>query len=197
MGEGEPKTSRMKKTKVIFLDRDGVINRGRGNDYVDSWKKFHFIPGSLKALRLLNEQGYRVIVISNQAGVAKGVYSLRDLSLLTRRMREKVEAAGGRLDAVYYCPHQKENQCACRKPKTALFRRAQRRFGIPFKKTFVVGDSVRDILAGKRLRCRTILVLSGREKLSRKTEWKVQPDVVKRDLLKAVEWILRNELHRS
>jgi len=185
----------MKKAKVIFLDRDGVINRGRGSDYVDSWHKFRFIPGSLKALKLLKEHGYRVIVISNQAGVAKGFYSLKDLSLLTRRMKEVVRTAGGKLDAVYYCPHQNEDRCACRKPKTGLFWRAHRRFGIPFKKTFVVGDSVRDIVAGKKLRCKTILVLSGREKLVRKREWEVQPDLVKRNLLKAVEWILRNDIH--
>ena len=184
----------MKKVKAIFLDRDGVINRDRGSEYVDRWDKFRFIPGSLKALRLLKEEGYRVVVISNQAGVAKGVYSLKELSLLTRRMKEKVEEAGGRLDAVYYCTHQKENRCTCRKPKTALFRRAHLRFGIPFKNAFVVGDSVRDIIAGKRLRCRTILVLSGREKLSRKREWEVQPDVVKKNLLTAVAWILK---HRS
>ena len=183
----------MKETKGVFLDRDGVINRDRGNHYVDRWEKFRFIPGSLKALRLLKEQGYRVIVVSNQGGVAKGVYSLRDLSLLTRRMKEAVRKKGGRLDAVYYCPHQKENRCACRKPKTALFRRARERFGIPFKNTFVVGDSLRDILAGKRLRCKTILVLSGREKLSQRSEWEIQPDVVKENLLDAVRWILHSD----
>lgn len=181
----------MKETKVVFLDRDGVINRDRGSEYIDHWEKFRFIPGSLKALKLLKEKGYKVIVISNQGGVAKGFYSLKDLTFLTRRMKEAVKAAGGRLNAVYYCTHQKENRCSCRKPKTALFRRARQRFGIPFKKTFVVGDSVRDIIAGKKLRCKTILVLSGREKLSRKREWKVQPDVVKKNLLDAVRWILR------
>lgn len=187
----------MKKAQAIFLDRDGVINRDRGSDYVVHWDTFRFIPGSLKALKLLKERGYKVVVVSNQAGVAKGAYSLRELSGLTRRMKEKVKAAGGRLDAVYYCTHQKEDRCACRKPKTALFRRARLRFGISLKETCVVGDSIRDIIAGKRLHCRTILVLSGREKLSRKREWEVQPDVVKKNLLKAVEWMLHNTMHRS
>ena len=187
----------MKTTKAIFLDRDGVINRDRGSEVVDSWNKFRFVPGSLRALKLLKEHGYRVIVISNQAGIAKGFYSPKDLSLLTRRIREVVKRAGGRLDAVYYCPHQKEDRCACRKPKTGLFREAKQRFGISLRNTFVVGDSVRDIVAGKRLRCKTILVLSGREKLARKKEWEVRPDVVKKNLLTAVEWILCNDTHRA
>lgn len=177
--------------KVIFLDRDGVINRERGNGYVDHWNQFRFLPGSLKALRLLNENGYKVIVVSNQAGVAKGFYSLKELTAMTKRMKQAIVMHGGRLDAVYYCPHKVEDRCSCRKPKTGLFRKAQRRFGIRFKETFVVGDSLRDIAAGKSLRCKTILVLSGREELSRRFLWDVQPDAVRKNLLEAVRWILR------
>ena len=186
-----------KRTKVVFLDRDGVINREREGRTIDSWGEFRFVPGSLKALRLLKENKYRVIVVSNQAGVAKGLYSMKDLQAMTKRIKRTVQKHGGRLDAVYYCPHLPEDRCSCRKPKTGLFRKAKRKFKIQFPATTMIGDSVRDILAAKTLGCQTILVLSGRETLSRRRLWKVQPDTVKKNLLDAVRWMLKQEVHRS
>ena len=177
--------------KIIFLDRDGVINCGFDNGYVDRWEKFTFLPGSLGALRRLRKAGYKVIVVSNQAGVTKGVYSLRTLREITRRMRKAVEKKGGRLDAVYYCPHQMQDRCSCRKPKTGLFRRAKKRFGIRLKDSFFVGDSRVDVEAGKAIGCRTILVLSGRNK--RRPRWDVKPDTVRKNLWEAVAWILKQK----
>lgn len=181
------------KSKYIFLDRDGVINVDAGNGYVDNWKRFRFLPGSLEALRLLRENGYKVVVVSNQAGVAKGLYSLKELHAMTRRIKRAVEAHGGKLTAVYYCPHQREDDCSCRKPKTGLFRKAKKRFGMTFRESVLVGDSMVDIAAGKALRCQTILVLSGREALSHRAEWSVKPDRVQKNLLEAVRWVLRKE----
>lgn len=184
----------MKKQKFIFLDRDGVINRDKRDGYVSDWKKFRFLPGSLKALRLLKEKGYKVIVISNQAGVSKGFYSLKDLREVTRRMKRRIQAHGGKLDAVYYCPHHSEDLCSCRKPKTGLFQEAKRRFRlILFKETFMIGDSLVDIQAGKAARCKTILVLSGKEKISQKKHWEVHPDLIRKNLLEAVRWVLRQD----
>ena len=175
--------------KVIFLDRDGVINRGFDSGYVDDWKKFTFLPRSLAALRRLRKAGYKVIVISNQAGVSKGIYSLKTLRAITRRMRKAVEERGGRLDAVYYCPHQRQNRCSCRKPKVGLFRRAKKRFGIRLKNSFFVGDSRVDVEAGKAIGCRTVLVLSGRNR--RRPRWDIKPNTVRKDLWEAVNWILK------
>ncbi len=186
----------MTPKKTVFLDRDGVINRNKTNTYVDSWSKVRFLPRALKALRLLKKKGYRVVVVSNQAGVAKGFYSMRDLREITRRIRKRIQQHGGRLDAVYYCPHRDEDRCRCRKPKTELFRKAKERFKVRFRETYLVGDSMADIAAGKKLRCKTILVLSGREKRSRKAEWVVKPDAVKKDLLNAVRWILQEDNSR-
>lgn len=183
----------MKETKVVFLDRDGVINRDRGSASIDNWKKFRFIPGSLKALKLLKENGFKTVVVSNQAGVAKGFYSRTTLQHLTRRMKEEVEAGGGRLDAVYYCTHQQADHCRCRKPRTGLLRKAKEKFHFRYKDSFIVGDSQRDMAAGKVLRLKTVLVLSGREKLSRRALWEVHPDAVKKNLLEAVRWILHRE----
>ena len=186
-----------KASKYIFMDRDGVINVDAGNGYIDHWGKFRFLAGSLPALRLLTEKGYKVVVISNQAGIAKGFYSLKDLREMTRRMQKRIESRRGKLSAVYYCPHRREDRCPCRKPKTGLFRRAQRRFGMTFRETPVIGDSMVDIRAGKTLRCPTVLVLSGREKLSRRKVWEVQPDTVQKNLLEAVRWVLRREVEGS
>jgi histidinol-phosphate phosphatase family protein len=177
--------------KVVFLDRDGVINRGFEDGYVDRWRKLTFLPRSLKALRRLRQARYKVIVISNQAGVSRGIYSRKTLREITRRMRRIVREKGGRLDAVYYCPHLPEDRCRCRKPKTALFRKAKRRFGIRLKEAFFVGDSRVDVEAGKAIGCRTILVLSGRNK--RRPRWEVKPDAVRKDLWDAVNWILKKE----
>ncbi|MFH1857633.1 MAG: D-glycero-beta-D-manno-heptose 1,7-bisphosphate 7-phosphatase [Candidatus Omnitrophota bacterium] len=183
----------MKQAKLVFLDRDGVINKDRRDAYVANWRSFQFIPGSLRALKLLKEGNYKVVVLSNQAGVAKGLYSLRELQAITRRMKQEVQRHGGRLDAVYYCVHHPEDRCGCRKPRTGLFRKAKRKFGVPFRKTYMIGDSIRDIAAGKKLGCRTVLVLSGKEKLSQRQRWSVQPDIIKKNLLEAARWILRKD----
>ena len=174
--------------KVIFLDRDGVINRDPGfGGYVTSWKCFEFLPGSLKALKKLNQAGYRVIVISNQAGVSKGLYTREDLDELTQNMRKEVEAAGGRLEAVHYCLHQDSDHCDCRKPKTGMFNRATEALAVNFSETFFVGDNRRDVLAAKAIEAKSIFVLSGNTKLE---NLDVKPDYIAKDLLNAVDKIV-------
>ncbi len=182
------------RRKVVFLDRDGVINQESG-EYVTTWKRFVFLPKSLEALRRLHEGGYKTIVISNQAGVSKGVYSRKALWDITCRMQKTVRKSGGRLDAVYYCLQRSSDNCLCQKPKTGLFRKAKERFGICLREAYVVGDSRRDIEAGKAIGCKTILVLSGR--IKRRPRWKVMPDTVRKDLGEAVKWILQKESKRS
>ena len=177
--------------KVVFLDRDGVINRGFDDGYVDRLEKLSFVPRSLGALRWLREAGYKVIVISNQAGVGKGIYSMKTLREVTRQIRQTVREKGGRLNAIYYCPHPAEERCSCRKPKTGLFRKAKRRFGIRLREAVFVGDSRVDIEAGKAIGCRTVLVLSGRNR--RRPRWEMRPDAVCKDLWDAVTWILKKD----
>ena len=104
-------------------------------------------------------------------------------------MLRELKRADARLDAVYYCPHRPEKRCSCRKPRTALFRRAKRRFGIRLKETVFVGDSRVDIEAGKAIGCRTILVLSGRNR--RRPRWDMKPDTIRKNLWEAVGWILK------
>jgi len=174
--------------KIIFLDRDGVINRDSGfGAYVTSWKVFEFLPGSLLALKKLHQAGYRVIVISNQAGVSKGLYTKQDVDELTQNMQKEVAAAGGKLEAVHYCLHQDSDNCDCRKPKTGMFAQATKGMEINFADTFFVGDSRRDVLAAKAIGAKSIFVLSGNTKLA---DLDVKPDFIAKDLLNAVERII-------
>ena len=144
---------------TVFLDRDGVINRkAPEGDYVKSWQEFEFLPGVFDALRLLKGHGFRLIVVSNQRGISRGMFSEQDLASIHSRMLEELEKAGARLDAIYHCPHD-SNSCDCRKPATGLFLKAQKDFSdIEFADSFMVGDSVSDMRAGQRLGCRKVLI---------------------------------------
>ncbi len=144
------------KYTTIFLDRDGVINRKRDDDYVKHWGEFAFLPGAKEALQLLTENHYRVIVVTNQRGIARGWMTDADVQAIHTRML--AEIAPARIAAIYYCPHDKD-QCDCRKPKTGLFRQAQRDFpDIDFARSIVIGDSASDLEAGTALGCRTIYI---------------------------------------
>ncbi|HQP10616.1 MAG TPA: HAD family hydrolase [Candidatus Omnitrophota bacterium] len=187
--------------KVVFLDRDGVINEFPGNGkYVTKLKEFHFIPGSLDALRILTNEGYSIFVVSNQAGVAKGLYSKEKLEHITRNMLRDVEAVGGKITEVYYCTHFSHAGCECRKPKIGAIQKALESSNKTLQsaqKAFLVGDTESDILTGHNAGCTTIFVLSGREDLRHMRGWKIKPDYVARDLLEATDIINERNLLRS
>lgn len=179
--------------KIIFLDRDGVINKDPEKGYIKRVEEFQFLPGSLSAIKKLNSYGYEVIVISNQAGIAKGLYSVEDLTKVNNNMLREVKKAGGKIKATYYCIHKDEDNCPCRKPKTGLIKQACEGLDIDIKKTFFIGDKKTDIETGKKAGCKTILVLSGKVKEERDTSsWSIKPDYIKRDLKDAVDWIIEN-----
>ncbi|MCQ9208141.1 MAG: HAD family hydrolase [Omnitrophica bacterium] len=174
--------------QTIFLDRDGVINRDAGfGDYIKSWQEFEFLPGSLEALKRLNQAGFSVIVISNQAGVAKGLYTQEDVNILTKNMLKEVEKAGGKIDSVNYCFHQDADDCNCRKPKTGLFSKATEGTRVNFADTYYIGDARRDVLAAKGIGAKSIFVQSGNTKLE---DLDTKPDFIARDLLEAIERIV-------
>ena len=182
--------------KIIFLDRDGVINKDPMNTaygYVTKWEEFKYLPGAKRAIRKLTEAGYVIYVVSNQAGVAKGYFTLKDLEDVTKRMLKEIAKAGGKIAGVFYCPHRKEDNCVCRKPNAGLFKKALGRKRIDFKNAFFIGDKISDIQAGHAADLKTILVLSGLTSLKNKMAWKAKPDYIKRDLLNAVNWILKTE----
>src|SRR5713101_6581742 len=109
---------------TIFLDRDGVINENR-SDYVKCWSEFRFLPGSREAIAKLTQAGHRIIVCTNQAGVAKGSISVETVEEIHRRMVAEISDAGGAIEKVYYCPHAKDENCACRKPRPGLLFKAR------------------------------------------------------------------------
>lgn len=138
--------------QYVFLDRDGVINRKAPEGvYVFHWRDFHLLPGVESAIASLNRSGRRVIVVTNQRGIALGLYSSADVEMLHRELQEHLATHGAHIDAFYYCPHD-ENQCDCRKPKTGLFEEAFRDFPeASSANSIVFGDSISDIKAAHRL----------------------------------------------
>ena len=181
--------------KVVFLDRDGVINKFPGNGkYVTKLKDFHFLPGALEGIRLLTENGFNLFVVSNQAGVGKGVYSKTKLISITRHMLETVKKSGGRIRKVFYCVHRSDMGCTCRKPEIGSIRAAMKILNTSIrsaKKAFFIGDTVVDIMAGKNAGCRTVFLLSGRENHRHLRKKNVKPNYIVKDLLEASTLITR------
>ncbi|MFH1395198.1 MAG: HAD-IIIA family hydrolase [Candidatus Omnitrophota bacterium] len=183
------------KAKYVFIDRDGVINKDPGGwtkyGYVTEWKDFHFLPGALKAFKLLSDNGYESVIISNQQCVGKGCLSEESLAELTMQMRETIETAGGTIAGVYYCTHLKDEKCSCRKPEPGLFSSAQEELNIDnLNESFFVGDNKTDIIAGTRAGMKTILVLSGKSSIEDTDAWENKPDYICEDLLDAADLIV-------
>ena len=133
--------------KVVFLDRDGVINQDSA-DYIKSWDEFRFIPGSLEAIAELTAAGFIQIVITNQSGINRGLVAPDQLGLMHRRMCAAAASRGGNISAVYFCPHRPDELCGCRKPKPALIQSAVADWSLDPARAFMVGDNVKDICGG-------------------------------------------------
>ena len=148
-----------KRTPTIFLDRDGVLNEKPPRaEYVRTWKDFEWRPGAKHALKLFNDAGYRVIVVSNQAGIARGAMTEADLADIHHHMNREVVQAGGRIDAIYYCPHGWDDDCECRKPKPGMLFRAQREHQLDLSRTPFIGDDERDAEAAYAAGCPPMLL---------------------------------------
>ena len=145
---------------AIFLDRDGVINENR-SDYVKSWSEFRFLPGSREAIAQLTRAGHRIVVCTNQAGVARGTISVETLHEIHSRMVAAIRQVGGEVEGVYFCPHDRDEGCACRKPRPGLLLRARDELGLDMHGAIFIGDSIADIRAGLAGGIHAILVLSG------------------------------------
>lgn len=147
--------------KVVFLDRDGVINQRLPKaDYVKSWDEFKFLQGSIEAIKLLNDCGYKIFIISNQPGIARGKLTIEDLESIHKNMKRVLKRVGVNIDGIYYCPHNWNEGCSCRKPKPGLLYMASKDHYIDLTRSILIGDDERDIEAGKVAGCQTILVTS-------------------------------------
>lgn len=147
--------------KLIVLDRDGVINLD-SDAYIKSPDEWVAIPGSLEAISRLNQAGYRVIVVSNQSGIGRRLFDMAALNAMHDKMHRALAAHGGRIDAVFFCPHTADDRCDCRKPEPGLFRRVLERFEVEPAQTPVVGDSLRDLTPAAALGFQPHLVLTGK-----------------------------------
>lgn len=147
--------------KLVILDRDGVINVD-SDAFIKSPDEWMAIPGSLEAIARLNHAGYRVVVASNQSGIGRGLFDMATLNAMHAKMQRAAAAVGGRIDAVFFCPHTAEDQCECRKPRPGLLKTIMERFEVDPAATPVVGDSLRDLEAGAALGFPTHLVLTGK-----------------------------------
>ena len=183
--------------KIVFLDRDGVINEFPGNgNYVTKVKDFHFLPRSREAVKKLTDAGFKVFIISNQAGVGKGIFSQDKLTRITRKMLDGIRATGGRIEKVYYATSRTSDECDYRKPGIGFFREALHSLNKSIRwasKTYFVGDTESDMIAGHHAGCKTIFVLSGRENRRYMRKWTVRPDCIAKDLYEAVKIIQRRE----
>jgi D-glycero-D-manno-heptose 1,7-bisphosphate phosphatase len=147
--------------KLIILDRDGVINVD-SDQFIKSPDEWKPIPGSLEAIARLNQWGWRVVVASNQSGVGRGLFGMDTLNAINDKMVKSLAQVGGRLDAIFFCPHSADSTCECRKPKPGLLIQVGQRFNVDLKGVPTVGDSLRDLQAGIAVGCTPYLVLTGK-----------------------------------
>lgn len=189
----------MAMPRVVFLDRDGVINRD-SPDYIKGWREFEFIPGSREAMARLTRAGLTLILITNQSAVARGLITRPGLGRLHQRLCTAVAGTGGRIHDIFFCPHHPEARCTCRKPATGLLIQAAAKYGLDLSATYLVGDSAKDILCARNAGCgKTILVQTGNgpvaaEALARQGQ---APDHLAADLAAAARWIIQHPLPRA
>lgn len=171
---------------TVYLDRDGTINEDVG--YLADPEGLVLIDGSARAIRLLNERGFKVVVVTNQSGVGRGFYTDSDVEAVHARLSEMLSAEGARVDAIYYCNHHPDVDCACRKPKPGMAEAAALEHGLNGK-AYVVGDKASDMGLARNLEAKGVLVLTGKGSMELEG-MEEAPDFIARDLLEAVAWIV-------
>jgi D-glycero-D-manno-heptose 1,7-bisphosphate phosphatase len=175
--------------KLVILDRDGVINQD-SDQFIktpDEWKP---IPGSLEAIARLNHAGFRVIVASNQSGIGRGLFDMGALNAINDKMYRALAQAGGRIDALFYCPHAADANCGCRKPKPGLFTDIAQRFNVDLAGVPSVGDSLRDLQAAAAVGAQPVMVLTGKGSKTQAAGGLPDNTLVFADLAEAVRHIV-------
>lgn len=189
------------KRPAVFIDRDGTISEEVG--YINHPSRFRLFPYTAAAIKLLNDQGWLAVVITNQAGVARGYFTESMIETVHENLLRELGEKGARVDAIYYCAHHPSvgeppyrQECDCRKPKPGLVNRASKELSIALKQSWMIGDRYGDIELARNAGVRSALVLSGYgrgEWENQRSQWKQQPDLVAENLLEAVELILSSE----
>lgn len=171
--------------KAVFLDRDGTINVDK--EYVHKVKDLEFIPGVLEALAKLAKMEYRIIIITSQSGIGRGYYTQNDYEIFTNNMLNKIKRYGGRIDAVYFCPHHPNAGCECRKPKPKMILDAAKDFNIKLSKSYMIGDKKADVEMGRNAGCKTISVMTGKGEKS-------NADYAAKNLADAIDAIINKKV---
>lgn len=147
------------KKPTIFCDRDGVLNRKPAEgDYVKSWQEFEWLPNAREAVTLLKKAGWRILLVTNQAGIGKGLYTEKDLADIHEKMQIDLQKMGGAIDKIYFCPHTVQTKCLCRKPEPGMLLQAQKDFDLDLTLTHFLGDDTKDIETGNRVGAKTVRI---------------------------------------
>jgi histidinol-phosphate phosphatase family protein len=177
-------------SKAVFLDRDGTICEEV--NYLSNIEQVKIYPGVFEAIAKLNKNDLKVIIITNQSGVARGYFTLKSLLDVNDYIVSELKKNGAIIDAIYFCPHHPDSQCGCRKPKTGLIEKAAHDNDLDLSASFMVGDKLIDVETGKRAGCRTVLVLTGygRKMVEEIDISNIHPDHIAQDLNDAALWIV-------
>lgn len=176
--------------KLVILDRDGVINYD-SEHFIKSPAEWKALPGSLEAIAKLTQAGYKVVIASNQSGIGRGLFDMDTLNAMHDKMHRAVQTAGGRIDAIFYCPHAADADCDCRKPRPGMFKRISACFNTDLTNTYAIGDSLRDLLAAVASGAKPVLVLTGKGKFTHAEEQIPEGTLVFADLAAVVDHILK------
>lgn len=175
--------------KFVILDRDGVINQD-SDDFIKTVEEFIPIPGSLDAMARLTKAGYKIAVATNQSGIGRGLYSVETLHAMHDKLNKLLAEKGGKIEAIFYCPHSPEDDCLCRKPRPGLMHQIAERFQIDLNGVPIIGDSLRDLQAGQAVGCFPVLVKTGKGLRTIKKAEGLEGVVIYEDLADAVNALL-------
>jgi len=176
--------------KAVFVDRDGTINRDV--PYCGRPQDFELLPTVAQGISLLNKHGFKIIVVTNQSGLARGYFTEEDLAAIHRKMISDLIEKKASIDAVYFCPHHPDDRCDCRKPNTGMFKKAAKEQQIDIAGSYFIGDKLHDMAAANRIECKAVLVPSCEPELSlvrNKRELEVRADFIASDFYSAARWV--------
>lgn len=192
------------RNKAVFLDRDGTLIQERG--HIGTVRQVRFIKGTFKALKQLSQKGYKLIIVSNQSGIARGIISQAQVEKVNRHILKTLDLHDIKIDALYYCPHHPEygngrykKKCACRKPAAGMANSAQKKLNLSLRKCYVIGDKFTDVEMAQKIKAKGILVLTGfgSEQWSGAKSHSARPDFLAENILHAVNWIVDNNKHEK